>query len=250
MKRLAALFALILLCCVTSNAQQIVKTQQIKIDEKTLVKDSSGIVYPYQAWLFMMRSGDYSIKPINPQNREEGFIIYKLTEKEKHRNDSLASAHLDKLPKPNESKFFTTGKKIASFKEKDMDGNKFSLKDLTGKIAVLNFWFIGCPPCREEIPALNKIVEKYKDNPDVVFIAIALDDIYALKDFLQRHPFKYHIIDNGRYIAQGNYSISSYPTNVIVDRTGIVRFHTSGGGPLNSRWIEKTLDDLVNEKSK
>ncbi len=250
MKKPVVLFALILFCCITLSAQQTIKPQQMKVDEKTLVRDSSGTVYPYQAWLFMIRSGEYTIKPVDPKNREAGFIIYKLSQQEKHRNDSLASAHLEKLPKPDESKFFTTGKKIASFKEKDMDGNKISLKDLSGKIVVLNFWFIGCPPCRDEIPALNKIVEKYKDNPDVVFIAIALDDFYALKDFLQTHPFKYHIIDNGRYIAQGNYSISSYPTNVIVDRTGIVRFHTSGGGPLNSRWIEKTLDDLVNEKSK
>jgi len=110
---------------------------------------------------------------------------------------------------------------------------------------VLNFWFVGCPPCRAEIPQLNKIVDKYKDSSNVVFIAVALDEAYAIKEFTQTTPFKYHIIDNGRYIAQGTYGISLYPTHVIIDKEGIVRFHTSGLAPGTITWINKTIDSLL-----
>ena len=66
------------------------------------------------------------------------------------------------MPKPNESKYFTTGKSFGKFKTTDMNGNKINTQDLKGKTIVMNFWFINCPPCRTEIPHLNKLVDKYK----------------------------------------------------------------------------------------
>ncbi|MDE3143940.1 MAG: TlpA family protein disulfide reductase [Bacteroidota bacterium] len=195
-----------------------------------------------------MKTRDYGLRPVKPKDASEGMLIYKLSETEKNRRDSLTAIAMANAPAPKESNYFKTGQKIYPFKEKDMDGNKFSLKDMTGKIIVLNFWFVGCPPCREEIPELNKIVEKYKDNPNVVFIAVALDDLFSIKEFLKTYPYNYHIIDNGKYIAQGMYKINSYPTNVVVDKKGIVRFHTSGVGLNTIQYMKKTIEELVAEK--
>jgi thiol-disulfide isomerase/thioredoxin len=104
---------------------------------------------------------------------------------------------------------------------------KFNQKDLVGKVVVLNFWFINCPPCRREMPELNELVEHYKAEKDVVFLAVALDMRYAIQEFLKTSPFNYNIIDNGRFIA-GKYGINLFPTHVVVDRQGKILFHTSG----------------------
>jgi len=87
------------------------------------------------------------------------------------------------MPKPRESPYFSTGKKISLFKSTDINNKKINLKDEKGKIIVLNFWFIDCAPCRMEMPDLNDLVEKYKGNDSVLFIAVALDTRSDIKDF-------------------------------------------------------------------
>src|SRR3569833_1260720 len=126
---------------------------------------------------------------------------------------------MERLPKPRESAFFKTGEKITTFKTKDINGNKIDLKALEGKIVVLNFWFIGCAPCRMEIPDLNKLVDSFKTNDKIVFIAVALDDKTSLKGFLEKTPFNYDIVDGGRFITD-KYGVRSYPTHVIIDTKG------------------------------
>ena len=239
MKNSLLLFCMLL--CLFLNAQ----TKQLKMDANTIVKDSAGAVYQYAIWTHLLSTNEYSLKFINRNHPEEGFIIYKLSEDEKNKKNAAAEARAAKAPKPNESKFFTTGQTISSFSAKDMEGNKYVLKDLKGKVVVLNFWFVNCGPCRMEMPQLNKIVDQYKDNPNIVFLASALDEKYEIEELMKQIPFKYHIIDGGRYIAQGKYGINLYPTHVILDKDGVVTFHTSGVGPGTIHWIQKTIDTLL-----
>src|SRR5262249_39556362 len=73
-------------------------------------------------------------------------------------------------------------KKPYPFDVVSLDGKHWSLAELKGKTVALNFWFVGCLPCREEIPVLNQLVEQYKD---VEFLGFALDDSDQLRDFLK-----------------------------------------------------------------
>jgi len=70
----------------------------------------------------------------------------------------------------------------APFSVTDIKGNTYTSEELKGKVVVLNFWFIGCAPCRIEIPGLNEMVKHY-DKEEVVFIAFALDGKEELKKF-------------------------------------------------------------------
>lgn len=203
---------------------------KIKLEE-VVVKDSSGTIYPTELVKQLIATGKYSLRL--SQDRTTG-ILTKLSEEE-------VNKRLSALPKPRESSFFKTGEKILSFNEKDMKGTRFNLKELKGKMVVLNFWFINCGPCRMEIPKLNELVEAYKNNPDVVFIAVALDDKYDIEEFLKTNPFTYHIIDGGRYLAS-RYGINTYPTNVVLDKEGKVIFHSSGYGMGTAPWIKKSIE--------
>lgn len=206
------------------------------LNESTVVKTIEGIIYPYTIWQQLLQTGDFSLRAEEPGNDNTAYIIYELTSKEKEQR-------LAALPKPNESKKFTTGKLFGKFKTTDMYGNKINTSELKGKTVVLNFWFINCPPCRAEIPHLNKLVEKYKDDKNIVFLAVALDDASEIETFLKSIPFSYQIIDKGRWIAT-NFSINSYPTNVVIDKEGIVRFHSTGYSLQLPYWIEKTIEEI------
>jgi thiol-disulfide isomerase/thioredoxin len=239
MKNLFLILTIIIAFTLEINAQtsHIITTRITHRDStNTVVKDSAGAIYLYSEWHRLLLSGGYSLRPSDPRHDSITFVLHKLSDEEK----SARILHPLKLP---ESAFFITGEGIASFSAHDINGNKIKLKELIGKVVVLNFWFIGCPPCRMEIPELNKIVLQYTDDPNVVFIAIALDYKSDIKKYIKDTPFLYHIIDDGKMYAD-LYKIRLYPTNVVLDKGGKVRFHTSGYGPYTAFWIKKAIEEV------
>ena len=212
-----------------------------RMDANSIVKDSSGLVYPYAIWQKLIQSGNYGIRMIDPKADPVEFLLMRLSEAEKVARD-------ERMPKPNESKFFRTGNLISNAKLVTMDGKKYVLKDMKGKVVVLNFWFINCPPCRMEIPHLNNMVESFKTREDVVFLAVALDQSYELKDFLKEMPFQYGIVDGGSYVAS-QYGINLFPTHVVIDKEGKVIFHTSGYGMGTVPWLKKAIHEALTPKT-
>ncbi|WP_224370600.1 TlpA family protein disulfide reductase [Hyalangium versicolor] len=109
----------------------------------------------------------------------------------------------------------------------DMEGRRYTSGGLSGKIIVLNFWFKDCPPCRAERPALNRVVARYQANPDVVFLAPALDEKEELEKHLRKNPLRYAVIPDSEDLAD-EYSVSAFPTHVIIGRDGKILKRWSG----------------------
>jgi thiol-disulfide isomerase/thioredoxin len=219
---------IILLCILCSTvfagAQGTIKWEDVE------VRDSAGTPYPMAIWQRLVSTGKYTIR-LSADKKTA--VLAALSEAE-------IESRLAKMGKPRESNFFNTGRNISLFSEKDINGLKFNQKDLVGKVVVLNFWFINCPPCRREMPELNELVELYKAEKDVVFLAVALDMRYDIQEFLKTNPFNYNIIDNGRFIAS-KYAINLFPTHVVVDRQGKILFHTSGYALNTVAWVKKAI---------
>ena len=226
------LFFLACFCTLLSSAQ--------KLTETSVVKDSSGTIYPAVIWRQLLMKGGHTVKPENKEDSNTAFYLVRLTSEEKE-------ARLAKMPAPKESKFFRKGEALNLGTVKDINGNKIDLKNNQGKITVVNFWFINCPPCRMEIPDLNSLVEKYAAD-SVRFVAVALDQKFQLEEFLRTMPFKYNIVDEGRYLAE-KYRVQSYPTHVVVDKEGKVYFHTTGLGMNTVYWIEKCIREIQNKST-
>jgi thiol-disulfide isomerase/thioredoxin len=235
MRKLLLTAVVILICFCSANAQK-----KQPLTESSVVKDSLGAVVPYNIWSSLLMTGHYKIKGDAKDNTE--FILYRLSDEEYEKA-------LETMPKPKESNFFTTGSKFSHFKTTDIDGNKINTKSLAGKIIVLNFWFINCPPCRMEMPELSKLADTYRADSSIVFLAIALDKKYELEEFLKGGRFGYTIIDNGRFITD-QYRINGYPTNVIVDQNGRVYFHSTGLNTGTIHWLERSIQELKNSAGK
>ena len=232
-------FLLFLLMIGTSLfAQQVVQTRTT-LDETSVIRDSTGFQYPHAVWKKLMQSGNYGIKIGKRTGTDMEFIIYELSAAEK-------SKRMESFPKPRETNNFKTGTKLSNFRFTDLKGNRYNLKELTGKVVVLNFWFINCGPCRQEIPDLNKLVLKYKDNPDVIFLAIALDSRADVKEFLKKTPFLYNITENGSYLTE-SYGVQGYPTHVVLDQEAIIKFHTAGLAMNTIYWIDKTIENTLKQ---
>ena len=107
-------------------------------------------------------------------NSDWDFVNYTITRRAQRRSDKKSIA-------------------APAFSVTSLDGEALESRSLRGKVVVLNFWFIGCAPCRVEIPGLNKLVDEF-DQRDVEFIAFARDNEAPLRSFLEASPFKYKII--------------------------------------------------------
>lgn len=125
------------------------------------------------------------------------------------------------------------GCKAPNFIVKTIDGETLSLEQLQGKVVVINFWFESCAPCIAELPALNRLWEEYKSK-DVVFIAFGRDDSQTIKDFLKRRDFHYRQVSSDHDITQEYCIIAGWPTNMVLDKLGILR-HIFSGGYLDER---------------
>ena len=244
MKKFVTCFFVLLLCfCLNKvSAQTTAATtppkayRMPKLDERSFIRDSSGKRYEYTAWSSMVASGRYGVKIATLPNEKPSLIIGRLNKVE--RDEAMS-----KQPQPPESPFFKTGEAIKPFNVADITGQPVDLKQMAGKIIVLSFWYINNSNCRRQIPDLNDLVENYKGDPNIVFIAIAMDDKDAITEFLQSTPFKYRHLDRGKSI-NSKYNVNVHPTDVVIDKAGKVQFHTTGYSPSTYYWIAKTIDQI------
>lgn len=139
------------------------------------------------------------------------------------------------------------GKTAPNFTCKTMDGKDISLNSLKGKVVVINFWFTQCRPCVEEIPELNLIANKYKDNKDVVFLGIEVRPETTKEEvqkFLKRVPFVYQIAMGGK-AAAALYEAKTFPANFVIDKKGIVRMGAVGTSPFIIDELRKIIPTLL-----
>ena len=118
-------------------------------------------------------------------------------------------------------------KKLPPFALTDVNGNKVTMADLAGKVAHINFWYTSCAPCRVEIPGLNKLVEKYKSNKDVVFLAISYEDQKTLSNYLKNEKFNYKLLTNGSEYTK-SLGVTFFPANFFIDRKGFIKAVPTG----------------------
>ena len=124
------------------------------------------------------------------------------------------------------------GIEAPNFKAVTINNDSIELYNYKGYVVVLNFWFVSCAPCIAEIPGLNDIVKKYS-NDSVKFISITKDSKdYILNYFSKRKHFDFEIISNDEDIFREIFLFGvgfGYPTTVIIDKKGVIRYVKSGG---------------------
>jgi len=111
-----------------------------------------------------------------------------------------------------------------------LDGSPLKLEDHRGRVIVINFWATWCGPCLTEMPLFEKIIAKYKNEKDVVFLAITTDeDRELVAPFLKQYKFNLPVA-YAEYLND-HFAISSIPTTIILDRKGEIAFRQAGFNP-------------------
>ena len=133
-----------------------------------------------------------------------------------------------------------TGDAAPDFVLPTLHGDQLQLSELRGKGVVLNFWGTWCEPCKDEMPALEKVYQDFKDKGvTVIAVNIGETDV-SVKAFRERYQLHFPIpMDQKREITQ-LYGIGPIPTTYFIDQLGIVKKIVIGG-PMS----EQTITDNV-----
>ena len=148
---------------------------------------------------------------------------------------------LTELPKPVDA---------PDFRLQDMDENNFSIKDFRGKVVLVNFWATWCPPCRREMPSLERLYQKLKDKDFIVLAINQFEDpdhVFAYTGQLGTDPTFPILFDRDSKIAEA-YKVAGLPTTYLLDKQGKIRYRAVGGREFDHPEVEKIIHALMAEK--
>jgi peroxiredoxin len=115
-----------------------------------------------------------------------------------------------------------TGRLADDFTVPTAAGQRFRLSDHRGKVVFLNFWATWCPPCREEMPALERLYRQQKDR-GFTMVAISLDASPAVVGpYLAQGGFTFPVALDPRMELANAYAVRALPASFIVDPRGVV----------------------------
>jgi len=109
----------------------------------------------------------------------------------------------------------------------NLQGKKKKISDYKGKPLVINFWYLHCPPCINEIPSFNELLKKYAGKMNV--LAISQDPKKQVEEFLTKHIFKAEIVSDAQAFIDRYNLGSGYPFTLVIDKKGKIVRIISGG---------------------
>ena len=121
--------------------------------------------------------------------------------------------------------------KLAEFELQDLDGNLILSADYKGKVLVLDFWTTWCGVCLKAFPDFQEVYEKFKDHPDVAFLALNMgrkDPIEQVRAFIGTNSYSFPMAyDEGSRISD-RLEINHLPTLLVIDKSGRIRIRHIG----------------------
>ncbi|KON87580.1 thiol:disulfide interchange protein [Sporosarcina globispora] len=137
------------------------------------------------------------------------------------------------------------GNLAPDFELTDMEGDTVKLSDYRGKAVLLNFWASWCPPCRAEMPHMEKLFNKYKDeNFDILAVNLTNTEKNSgdAEKFVKELGLTFSIPMDVKGAVGADYNIMAYPTSYFIDSDGVIREKVLGA--LNEEYMEKEIKKL------
>ncbi|MGE5677128.1 MAG: redoxin domain-containing protein [Pseudomonadota bacterium] len=128
------------------------------------------------------------------------------------------------------------------FQLEDLQGNKVSLSDFKGKKVFLNFWATWCPPCKAEMPDIEKYYQETKDT-DVVILAVNVgDDKKTVESFIKDKGYNFRVLLDTTGEVSQMYRVSGIPTSYFINTEGFLDDGAEGAISLEA--MRKFVDNL------
>lgn len=104
------------------------------------------------------------------------------------------------------------------------------VSDLKGKVVILDFWATWCGPCRQAMPHLVEMQQKYRDQ-GLVVVAVSDEDRDTISAFVKKTGYSLGFYRDPFRLANQKYMVDGYPTTFVIDRSGRITSFSQGGDP-------------------
>jgi len=127
-----------------------------------------------------------------------------------------------------------------------LDGEVVNLTDYKGKVVFLNIWATWCPPCREEMPSMQKLYNELKGE-DFEILAVSIDTLgaKAVAPFMNKFNLTFPALLDTKGSIQGIYGTTGIPESYIIDREGIVVEKVIGAKDWSSPEVIDMMQNLI-----
>lgn len=132
----------------------------------------------------------------------------------------------------------------SSFSFTDLKGNTNNTTNLKGKVVFINFWASWCPPCRAEMPSLNELYKKFKNDTSFVFLFINEDDDKAKAvSYIKNNHFSFPIFYTSGNVPEEVFK-GTLPTTIVINKEGKIVFQHEGLAGYNKDSFIRQLREL------
>jgi thiol-disulfide isomerase/thioredoxin len=110
-----------------------------------------------------------------------------------------------------------------------VDGKSIDLRQQKGKVVFINFWATWCPPCRAEMPTVNDFYEKVKNDPNIVFLSVDVDNkLNNSSAFMKNSGYQIPVYGGNLDGLPTAFYSGTIPTTLVIDKRGLVVFNHAG----------------------
>ena len=110
-------------------------------------------------------------------------------------------------------------RETADFTLTDLHGTPWHLRELRGKVVLVNFWATWCPPCRKEMPDLDALYNRFKNNGFVV-LSISDEEAAKVSPFISAHNISYPVLLDPGHKVNDDFIVEGIPKSFVYDRSG------------------------------
>jgi thiol-disulfide isomerase/thioredoxin len=127
-------------------------------------------------------------------------------------------------------------------------GRRLDSRELSGKVVLIEFWATWCPPCLDALPRLDELIRRMAGMP---FVALGINvdgDRATLSRYVEQHGLGWpQVWDEGQRISRETFGVRSYPTLVLADHRGVVRYSAVGWSAEIEAALSRELRSAVND---
>lgn len=133
------------------------------------------------------------------------------------------------------------------FTLKSLSGENLRLNEYRGQVVLINFWASWCGPCRQEMPLLDRLHQRYVDTGFAVLGVNVEGDEKPARALIDKIPVSFPVlIDEGQLVSE-LYRLEAMPSTVVVDRDGVVRYIHRGYKPGDEAKYVEVVRELIRE---
>ncbi len=134
-----------------------------------------------------------------------------------------------------------------NFTLKALNGKNLKLSEMRGNVVMINFWASWCGPCRQEMPLLNALHNKYEALGFTVLGVNVEENSSDARGFLGNTPVDFPVLLDNQNTVSKMYDVVAMPTTVLVDRDGNMRYLHKGYKPGDEKKYRKMVKKLIRE---